>query len=749
MAFAYFVLLGGTPLGDNSPRLLLINILLGAILVWVYLRSVRTDVDRVDWWALLGYLLFLGAILLSAFPRQSFDVALSTLGLLAAFHIARRELRDPTSRRWLTAGLTSIALLVGGLALASWGGWWVEWFAEFQSAPPRVSPFSGLIFGHRHDVAILLVLCAPAAIGWRGRGGAAVMTATIAVVAAAVLLEGSRNVWLAVALATVVVAIPLLVTRLRRAPPSRRVIITVASATFGAAGVAVVTGTWERMTGLASLAARLDLWAASVEVWLSDPVSGLGPGSFPWLLQLTDYFAANTFTPRHPDGAIPQLLAEGGLLGLAAAACVGAALVSGIRRASQLDWRAVWSLAFFGFACLFANPTDFGFLLAVGMAWAALASLPTTIASKETPKWRWPNPYRASLAAGVAILIAAVTFTVSGVAHEDAGRMADRGHAAEADRLLRLAIMLDPAMALYERELGVTLLGSGQFDAAALHLTRATTLNHSDGVALRALAEVEFARGEFAAAAAAAEAAVALKRSDVANLVTLARTAAASGDDDLALDLVAEAVAASPDLTALDMRMVGMPFTSEESLHAALAYWMADRPIPGPVVLQPARLTGLAGRDDLLLSAQRVASEALGPEGAEIAELVHLAFSCRFDEALALSDASLHRLAVRAEYWDARYLAESAAGEPSDLTVSIGGELSFAIRLAEATFKLPNTLVAVSTDRWGYGRTPLLPPAIENVMPSIYTLSAAWMRDAPATAAAMLPGTALGTCARR
>jgi hypothetical protein len=354
------------------------------------------------------------------------------------------------------------------------------------------------------------------------------------------------------------------------------------------------------------------------------------------------------------------------------------------------------------------------------------------------------------LAAGVAILIAAVTFAVAGVVHDDARRMADRGQAADAERLLRLAITLDPAMALYERELGVTLLASGQFDAAALHLARATTVNSRDVVALRALAEAELARGEVGAASAAAQAAVAFKRSDVANLVTLARTAAASGDDDLALDLVAEAIVASPGLTALDVRTIGMPFTTEEALHAALEYWLADRPIPARVVFQPAWLTGLTGRDDLLLAVQSVASGATGtPEPAVIAELTHLALSCRLDAALALSNAAVQRLAGGAEYWEMRYLVESATDEPSELTLSVGGESSILIPLAEGTFRLGNNLVAVSTDRWGYGRTPMSPPAIENVMPSTYALTTAWMRDAPTTAAATLPGTALGMCARR
>jgi hypothetical protein len=114
--------------------------------------------------------------------------------------------------------------------------------------------------------------------------------------------------------------------------------------------------------------------------------------------------------------------------------------------------------------------------------------------------------------------------------------------------------------------------------------------------------------------------------------------------------------------------------------------------------------------------------------------LTHLALSCRLDAALALSNAAVQRLAGGAEYWEMRYLVESATDEPSELTLSVGGESSILIPLAEGTFRLGNNLVAVSTDRWGYGRTPMSPPAIENVMPSTYALTTAWMRDAPTTA---------------
>ena len=129
---------------------------------------VAADNDRVDRMMLLAYLIYLLTILSSQFPRQSLDVAFSTLALVAVFHFARRELRDTSSRRLMFALLTAIALAVGAFALFSWGGRWVLWLTELGVPPPR-----GLRLSRRLPLATGTTsqscspaVCAPGAIGW-------------------------------------------------------------------------------------------------------------------------------------------------------------------------------------------------------------------------------------------------------------------------------------------------------------------------------------------------------------------------------------------------------------------------------------------------------------------------------------------------------------------------------------------------------------------------------------------------------
>ncbi|HJT63179.1 MAG TPA: hypothetical protein VJ839_00210, partial [Candidatus Limnocylindria bacterium] len=79
----FVILLGATPFGEVQPRIQLIMVVLGAIVVWLALLSLRRGTDRADQLALAAYLLILIPIVLSNFLRQSVDIALSGLALLS------------------------------------------------------------------------------------------------------------------------------------------------------------------------------------------------------------------------------------------------------------------------------------------------------------------------------------------------------------------------------------------------------------------------------------------------------------------------------------------------------------------------------------------------------------------------------------------------------------------------------------------------------------------------------------------
>ena len=125
---------------------------------------------------------------------------------------------------------------------------------------------------------------------------------------------------------------------------------------------------WRCMSAGAS---RLARWESLTDAWLAKPVAGYGPGSFPWILQQTAYFDTNAWAPRHPDSLIFQLLPEAGLLGAAALLVVAVTVVPKIIRGPSRA--ASWVVIIFALAGLGANPTDFGFLVAMAIVWVAFA----------------------------------------------------------------------------------------------------------------------------------------------------------------------------------------------------------------------------------------------------------------------------------------------------------------------------------------------------------------------------------------
>ncbi len=386
--------------------------------------------------------------------------------------------------------------------------------------------------------------------------------------------------------ASAITATPSLIRAVRSRGVSRRAVAIAAAGSGALLVLAWATGIMERMASLTTLAFRLELWSSSMDAWLIDPLTGLGPGSFPWALQLTDHFAGSGFAARHPDSALVQLLTEAGVLGIVAGCVVVAALVVGIRQVGQIDRRALWGLAFFAAAGIFANPTDLGFLILLGLAWAAVATPPPVTSVQHRHSHGRRIRRGVIWTAAAAVFVAAVTLATGSVVHDQANRLAAAGQTEEADRRLALAIALDPGMALYPREMGVSLIERGRYDEAAPFLDRATELNPADTIALRAASELAMARGEPAAALAAAKAAARLMRSSTNVVLTLARAEAAAGHVGVARRLITEAVAVFPALLALDFGAVGIPVSNDELLDSALALWMSGEHVAAPAAYQ-------------------------------------------------------------------------------------------------------------------------------------------------------------------
>ena len=375
LALVYLVLLGGTPLGELTTGLKLINAVIAAAAIGYYAVHAPARADRLDMAVLAAVLLFAVAGVFSQHLRQSLDAVLAALAWACALFVARDQARRVAVREALPVVLMALSAIITITTVARWlpvvAAWWS---ATGILAPPLDLDYPAQPWGHWHFLALLAVMLYPA--WWTGHPGIARRVAAVGIgllVAAIVIVDGSRNVWLAALGATIVVVA---VQASHRPRLSRRI------AGIGAlAAAAVVTVLWlsgmaaaflSRAADLSPLGMRAALWNSSVDAWLSDPVTGAGPGSFPWVLQPTGHFDTNSLAPRHPDSVLFQLLPEAGLLGVAAVVILAWAVIPRVLRSHHIP--AIWALAVFGFAGLGLNPSDFGFLIAVVIAWLALAA---------------------------------------------------------------------------------------------------------------------------------------------------------------------------------------------------------------------------------------------------------------------------------------------------------------------------------------------------------------------------------------
>ena len=257
------------------------------------------------------------------------------------------------------------------------------------------------------------------------------------------------------------------------------------------------------------------MWGALLEVWGDRPINGFGPGSFAWLLQQTDYFDANSWAPRHPDSLPFQVLPEVGLLGVAAIAIVVVALAPGVWRA---HWAPRFALLAMAFAAIGANPTEFGFFVLVGIAWAAYAvpnpghAIPAEERTIAGRAWAAFGLVASSASRSQSTALAAFS--------QDAGRRAiASGDLPAAADAFETAERLDPGLALYPRLLGAAEFLAGDHPAAEAALRRALALNPNDDLGWRTLAVIQSEGALPVAALDTIERAVELQRADPTNLL--------------------------------------------------------------------------------------------------------------------------------------------------------------------------------------------------------------------------------------
>ena len=320
-ALIYLVVVGGTGSGELNP------VSACSTHAWPQRSSSCTSFahpdmpDSLDRGVLLAVILFAAAGSLSLYPRSSSSGAGRPRNAAGLF-VARDLMAVESVRRAFVHVFIGLSALFTIGAALLWSPKLIEWWtlADRSVLPPLNFPLSAGPWGHQYDMALLIALLYPA--WWLGRPSptrrvAAVVLGMLGL--SVVVVSGSRSILLAVAVATGALGIPVLMRLWRRYRRARwPVLLGLLAVAVAAIVLGVAAPLAERALNLASLDARIAMWGPLTELWLSHPVTGIGPGAFPWALSLTSYFDTRSWAPRHPDNALFQLLPEAGLLGLLA-----------------------------------------------------------------------------------------------------------------------------------------------------------------------------------------------------------------------------------------------------------------------------------------------------------------------------------------------------------------------------------------------------------------------------------------------
>ncbi len=601
VALAYFVLLGGTPIGEQLGVLRIINSVIGATFVVLYIRRLPRRADAIDLIILAAFLLVTVTAVASPFPRQAVDALLAMLAYAAVFYVARDLIARPAIKQVLVWTLRLLSAAITVYVAIRYLPSYVEWLelTEGSVTPPLGLPMVARPWGHAYDLTTLAVMLLPSwMIGPRTRMRIGIAVALGSLLALIVFLLGSRAQWLAIAVASVALLSMPVARLLPRLRPRGRWIA--GASVVVTAGLVVAFGgpILERLLTPATVVQRVEMWSGLVDAWAQRPIFGFGPGTFPWVLQQTTYFDTNSIHPRHPDNAFFQLLAEGGMLGMTAAGLVVGTLGWRLLRARAV--LASWPILVFLVNAAGANPTDFSYLIIIVSLWAVigLPRRPSTGSSGSRKVVLRP----AFTGAMLVIAIPLSSTLVAGLAFDAGARDVYDGHLEAARADFTLAIALDPSMALYVRQRGITNLLEARHDAAIADLQRATAINPNDDLGWRALAIALRADGRSDEARDALDETLDLQRSDKSNLLLRVAWQAQDGDIEGLRQTLAEVVLAWPTVVGAPGwdKVSGGNVEPRNAVELALDRWERGQSTPEPLRGQLSTLALLGERPELL-----------------------------------------------------------------------------------------------------------------------------------------------------
>ena len=723
-SLVYIVCVGGTGGGELNPALRLLTGLIGASVVLACIIFPIRQPDRVDRLVVVATVLFALAGMVSLFPRQALDATLTATAYAAAFLLARGVLDQPAARTMLERVLMGLSAFFTLAAAATWVPDIIQLWAlsDWQVFPPLDLPLASGGWGYRYDVALLIAILYPA--WWSGRPSRlrwafAIPFGMLAL--GAIIITGSRALWLATAVASLVVGAPLVV-RLWRQHRWARVTVGASLIVVAIGALVLAEPLMDRALTVTSLEYRVRMWGPLTELWLANPVAGVGPGSFPWALQLTPYFETDSWAPRSPDNVLFQLLPEAGLLGLAALALIVAAVGPAVWKGRSGGAR--WALVTCAVVSIGSNPTEWPFLVVLILAWAAYAAPRQRADDGVPPRGRWRGPVLVSSVAALGLICAAQSSIWFGMlAYENARMSAERGDFRASIDDLTTAIALDPGMGLYWRQRGVGWLFVDEAGRAVADLEATTDINPSDDLAWRVRAMAHAANGETAAAIQAIEAALRIQRSDAANLLIAASLYSETGEHETAASMLAELVQAWPMVVgAPGWSELDVSVSTQELVDAAQARWAAEKPSLVPALHQDLWLAALTGSPSTPSTSQT---------SPELADAVMSSLRCESDASILLAQT---RVSDRRTglYWMTRLRDASNRG-----TVDERAEEALRIYFGDAPMQPPDRYLNPLNDGewWGYRRFPIFWPPSGMDLPDIGAGQSRWLYH-PSEAAA-------------
>jgi O-antigen ligase len=723
-AFIFVVLIGGTDLGKYLTLVRAASAAVGVLLILAYIRRAPSEHDIVDKLALGALVLYLVGCAMSTSPRASFDAATTGTAFAAAFYLARGVVADPRGRRMAITVLGVTGATVSIAFLILWASVWLRWISISGAGPPPLDLYlPATPYRHYYLVGMLAALLLPATIQLaRQRGiwplGIAGSAASLAVA----FMSGSRTVWLAGIAALLLCAVVAGRHRVPR-PTWRWAVIGILAAGI----LLLVSGSIISRLGAGStVALRLGIWDSSIRTWLESPLTGFGPGTFAAQLGLAGYYDAHQGLVPHAHNAAVQILVEAGLLGGVLVVVLGVAVVIGLARGRTTGVAPLGGMAFFAGTTLTDNPTVIAYLVAPAILWAALA-LPRRAPARQAPS-RWAQASTLSLGAVVGVVSAALL--LAAFTYDSASVSASNGNTAAVTDRLGVAAALDPANALYQRDLAVWQLAAGRIEGADVSIRRALELTPGDPAAWRAAALIALSRGDGGKAVLDAERAVEIRATDVLNQLTLAYVAR-DVDEDLSRHALAAALRTSPWITAT--RAWHGQFAAETA--AALRAANASLPVASDDTNARAWLGAMIGDPPNTLE--------VGPIQAATAAVIGCdpAAAARYVTQLSGGErASADSLLVR-------ILIARATGMPDhDLLTLAKLRWPLLAQIATEEAKGVSPLTGPADDIQLYGRLSLPAPLVGPSLPTSEGGLSAWLHDPRAAARLGAPESPLATC---